>query len=98
MTQTARHTPGPWHDNDAGLVYGQGSGGDDEAPFVCDVCEDQPDYTEREKANAALIAAAREMPAPLKRVNEAFYVKGASRALLPVMSETKPLITKAEGR
>jgi antirestriction protein ArdC len=30
--------------------------------------------------------------------NEAFYVKGTRKALLPVMAETKPLIATAEGR
>jgi hypothetical protein len=98
MTQTTKHTPGPWQDNDAGLIYGQVSGDDDEAPFICDVCDNQPDYTEREKANPRLITAAPEMLALLKRINEAFYVKGTHTALLPVMAETKPLIAKAEGR
>jgi hypothetical protein len=58
MTQTAKHSPTPWQDNDAGLIYGQVSGDHDEAPFVCDVCENQPDYSKREKANAALIVRA----------------------------------------
>ena len=58
MTQTAKHSPTPWEDNDAGLIYGQVAGDDDEAPFVCDVCENQPDYSVREKANAALIVRA----------------------------------------
>jgi hypothetical protein len=42
--------------------------------------------------------AAPEMLALLKRINEAFYVKGTRKALLPVMAETKPLIARAEGR
>jgi hypothetical protein len=58
MTQTAKHSPTPWQDNDAGLIYGQVAGDNDEAPFVCDVCDNQPGYTEREKANAALIVRA----------------------------------------
>jgi hypothetical protein len=58
MTQTAKHTPGPWQDNDAGLIYGQVSGDDDEAPFVCDVCNSAPEYTEQERANAAFIIRA----------------------------------------
>jgi hypothetical protein len=66
MTQTTKHTPGPWQDNDAGLIYGQVSADDDEAPFICDVCDNQPDYTEREKANARLIAAAPELLTALK--------------------------------
>jgi hypothetical protein len=34
----------------------------------------------------------------LKRINDAFYVKGSRKALLAVMKETKPLIARAEGR
>lgn len=62
MSRT-RHTPGPWEDNNAGLIYGQVSGDDDEAPFVCDVCNEpgSGEYTEQEKANAALIAAAPDL-------------------------------------
>src|SRR5271163_2461007 len=45
MTQTETHSPTPWQDNDAGLIYGQVSGDDDEAPFVCDVCDSPLDYT-----------------------------------------------------
>jgi protein-arginine kinase activator protein McsA len=62
MTQTL-HTPGPWQDNDAGLIYGQVTGDDDEAPFVCDCCAEpgSGEYTEREKANARLIAAAPQL-------------------------------------
>lgn len=42
--------------------------------------------------------AAPDMLSLLKRINEAFYVYGTRKALLPVMAETKPLIRKAEGR
>lgn len=45
-----------------------------------------------------LILAAPEMLALLKRINEAFYVHGTTKALLPVMAETKPLIRRAEGK
>jgi hypothetical protein len=31
---TTQHTAGPWQDNDAGLIYGQVTGDDDEAPFI----------------------------------------------------------------
>jgi hypothetical protein len=44
------------------------------------------------------LAAAQEMLAFLKRINEPFYVHGARKMLLPVMAETKLLIAKAEGR
>lgn len=71
MTQTAKHTLGPWQDNDAGLIYGQVSGDDDEAPFVCDVCACPPDYTAQEKANSALITAAPEMLDALQQAVQA---------------------------
>src|ERR1700679_4257089 len=61
MTQEHNYTPGPWQDNDAGLIYGQVSGDEDAAPFVCDVCDSPLDYTEQEKANARLITAAPEL-------------------------------------
>jgi len=63
MTQTKNYTKGPWDDNDAGLIYGQVSGDTDEAPFVCDCCENGGSgiYTEQERANARLIAAAPEL-------------------------------------
>ena len=62
MTQ-AQHTKGPWEDNGAGLIYGQVSGDDDEAPFVADCCKDggSGDYDAEEVANARLIAAAPDL-------------------------------------
>ena len=60
MTNT-QHTPGPWEDNGNGLIYGQCSGDDDEAPFVADVCNDPNAYTGQEQANARLITAALKM-------------------------------------
>ena len=98
MTQTAQHTPGPWDDNDNGLILGSLDHYEGEAPFVCDVCASPHEYTEQEKANCRLIKAAPELLALMKRINEAFYVHGTHKALLPVMAETKPLIRKAEGR
>jgi hypothetical protein len=54
------------------------------------------------KKNAAFIVRAcnahPDMLCLLKRINEAFYVKGTRKALLEAMKETKPLIAKAEGR
>jgi hypothetical protein len=69
MTHTA-HTLGPWEDNGNGLIYGQCSGDDDEAPFVADVCNDPNDYTEQEQANGRLIAAAPELLAACRMVVE----------------------------
>ena len=52
------HTKAPWEDNGNGLIYGQVSGDEDEAPFVADVCHHPDNYTEQEKANARRIVAA----------------------------------------
>lgn len=59
----AKHTPGPWEDNGSGLIYGQVSGDEDEAPFVADCCKDGASgfYSNEEQANARLIAAAPRM-------------------------------------
>ena len=45
-------------DNGNGLIYGQCSGEEDEAPFVADVCRNSSEYTDQEQANARLIVAA----------------------------------------
>ena len=80
------------------MVYGQTSGDDDDAPVVFDVCDCPREYTERERENAVLIVLTcnthGELLALLKRINEAFYVKGTRKALLSVMAETKPLIAQ----
>jgi hypothetical protein len=55
---TIEHTPSPWEDNGNGLIYGQCSGDDDEAPFVADVCNDPNRYTEQDQTNARLIVSA----------------------------------------
>lgn len=49
-------------------------------------------------ADLLLRMAAHDMLSPLKRINDAFYVKGTRKALLQAMKETKPLIARAEGR
>ena len=67
MTNT-RHTPEPWEDNGNGLIYGQSSGDNDEAPFVADVCNDPNAYTEQEQANARLIVAAPKLLAACRLV------------------------------
>jgi hypothetical protein len=63
---TIEHTPSLWEDNGNGLIYGQCSGDDDEAPFVADVCTDLNRYTDQEQANARLIVSAPAMWAALK--------------------------------
>src|SRR5271155_5389704 len=57
------HARLPWEDNGAGLIYGQGSGDDDEAPFVADVANARTAaafgiMTPQETANAAFIVRA----------------------------------------
>jgi len=78
---TTTHTPGPWQDNDAGLIYGQVTDDEDEAPFVCDCCNEpgSGEYTEREKANARLIAAAPDMLEALEFVGMTFADMEASK-------------------
>jgi hypothetical protein len=95
MTQY-KFAKGPYEINDAGLIYGQVSGDDDEAPFVADVCNSPLEYTEQEKATGKLLAASWEMLELLQEINDAFYVKGTTKALLPVMAKTKSLIRKAK--
>lgn len=53
-----QYTPGPWDDNANGLILGNLNNYEGEAPFVADVCKSPLEYTEQEKANARLIAAA----------------------------------------
>ena len=65
---TAQHTPGPWEDNGNGLIYGQCTGDDDEAPFVADVCNDPNAYTDQEQANGRLIVAAPDLLAACRMV------------------------------
>ena len=61
-------TPGPWDYNEVGLVYGQGPGDSDGAPFVCDACLDcSMGMSPEEEANARLIAAAPELLATLEQ-------------------------------
>jgi hypothetical protein len=65
QTTTANkdHARLPWEDNGAGLIYGQVSGDDDEAPFVADVANDRTAaalgiITPQERTNAAFIVRA----------------------------------------
>ena len=57
------HAPLPWEQNDAGLIYGQTIGDDDEAPFIADVIADRERaafgiLTDVERANANFIISA----------------------------------------
>jgi len=70
-SQFAAHTPGPWEDNGEGLIYGQVSGIDDEAPFVADVSYESVNFlTNQEKANSLLICASTDMLAELLRTQD----------------------------
>ena len=79
MTQTAKHTPGPWVCNDECLIYGQVSSDDEpEAPFVADCARECAvgQYTEQEKANTEFIVQAcnahRELLACAKKFERQF--------------------------
>jgi hypothetical protein len=105
-TQLIKSAPGPWEDNGSGLIYGQVSGDDDEAPFVADVCNDgsSGEYTEQEQANARHI---------VKCVNLHDELVGALRTVVEMeldrdeesrnfdeerLEYFSSLITQAEGR
>jgi hypothetical protein len=73
----------------------------DEAPPVnqIEIFDDEHnELAEWQDSELRLRLVAVDMLALLKRINEAFYVKGTRKALLPVVKETKPLIARAEGR
>jgi hypothetical protein len=71
MTNTLKFTKAPWEDNGNGLIFGQCSGDDDEAPFVADVCNSPDIYTDQERANARLIENAPELLGALLLAQEA---------------------------
>lgn len=52
-----KHAPLPYESNGQGLIYGQVSGDNDEAPLICD-CQDTSLSLERERANEAFIILA----------------------------------------
>jgi len=79
MTKTSQHTPGPWSDNDNGLILGDLDNYRHEAPFVADVCISPDAYTDRERANCRLIAAAPDMLAALEFVSMTFADIEASK-------------------
>ena len=99
-TQTkTTYTPGPWkvlhhtapqHDGDR-AVYGPGN------KLICDM-NGGPNDDNVTLANARLIAMSPELLEALKRVREAFYVDGTSKALRVAFEGTKEIVAKAEGR
>lgn len=94
---TSGHTPGPWH---AGGIGEQ----EFEKPgiFTADSHQLADVFVhggiEQARANAAVMAAAAEMLEALKRVRQAFYVAGTSKALRAAFAGTKELVAKAERR
>ena len=71
------HAPLPWVLNDAGLIYGQTTSDDDEAPFVADVIADRERaafgiLTDAERGNARLIISACNTHHELVAALEAF--------------------------
>lgn len=120
QTQTAeqqvKHTPGPWvacanggDDTNRAICYVTTTA--HQASTTIADCSYPFEVAEQE-ANARLISAAPELLNQLQqaeqllaRLNYAFYAHGTSKALKPVMAETKPtltairtLIAKARGK
>ena len=96
---TQQHTKGPWQDNDEGLIFGQVSGDTDIAPFVCDVCDNPGSgvYTEQEKANARLIAAAPELLEALEEVVNAPPEGWSIKEGMKLLIKCRDVIAKAKG-
>lgn len=67
-TQKQKFTGWPWEHNGECLIYGQSAEEDSECPFVADTARDGAShvYTEEERANARLCAAAPELLAALE--------------------------------
>ena len=98
------HTPGPWEvrgskERQLFAVYPVG-GAERVADVYCplDIAEGKLTIDGSLTGNLALIAAAPDLLALIKRINTAFYVDGTAKALRPVMAETKEMIRLAEGR
>lgn len=88
------HTPGPW--SVTHQVYTDGTYdiiGEGKVIAHLGGCLAGNDTGE---ANAALIAAAPDLLDLIKRLNYAFYVDGTSKAMKPIMAETKAIIQKCE--
>lgn len=83
------HHTAPRHDGDRGIYSKYG--------LICDMNGGPNDDSET-LANARLIAMAPELLEALKRVREAFYVDGTSKALRVAFEGTKEIVAKAEGR
>jgi hypothetical protein len=88
------HTPGPWV-NDNGLVNGLDPRAGIKGPRSFDIFDaaDWPGDEEEAQANAALIAAAPEMLAALKKMLKSFR----GRMWIGGVNEIEGVIAKAEG-
>jgi hypothetical protein len=100
MTKTP-YTKGPWEHGDNGLVYGQVSGEDDEAPFVCDVIADKERAgagirTSEEEANARLIATAPELLEAVEALVECEWSQPAD--LEACQKNARAVIVKVRGK
>lgn len=69
---------------------------------IADIRQHSPMNGIDNKATARLIVRAVNSHEKLldlvKRINYAFYVDGTSKALMPIMAETKAIIAEAEGK
>lgn len=95
----SKHTPGPWYVERYDVMalkperehLGEGA-----PETICGMISSvSPEET---RCNQQLIAAAPELLDALKRVRDAFYIKGTSKALRAAFEGTKELVAKAEGR
>lgn len=94
METTSRYTPGPW----IATGFEHTVINDAQGNTIVATPGTSTGTLIEMKANANLIAAAPEMLALLKRVNNVFYAQGTRKAMIEIMSEALPLIKKAEGR
>jgi len=107
-TAPRKFTTGPYEINDAGLIYSQASGGEDEAPFVADVCDSPLEYTDQERATGQLLAASWDLLDALETLTDAAQsvidawetgdLAGAVRTLDASIEGARAGIDKAKSR
>lgn len=93
------HTPGPWYKDGHEVKVRKPERehlGDGAPETICEMLSSvSPEET---RANQMLIVSAPDLLDALKRVREAFYVAGTSKALRAAFNGTRELVAKAEGR